>query len=306
MVRVLVIGATGYIGHAVCAALRRSNHRVYGLARSQEKAKVLAKKEVIIINGSVEGGEYAKAVETHGIDVVIDLSGTPSTHKILEELMPIAKSRINSGQYKLGFIYCSGIWVHGSSAEQVNDFDVVGKSYKKVDLVTWRPIVEQAILDSRDLLDVAVIRPGLVYGGTGSIWSSAFGPLAQAVAKKDASVSIPYSDDVMFNLVHVEDTAEAFRLAVEKVSVLSGAHPVFDLITSYENSRALLNAAGKAFGYKGDIKYDGPGDDLLFKALNTTVNTNSQRAIALLGWSPSKYSMTADIDIYVSSWAADL
>ena len=151
---------------------------------------------------------------------------------------------------------------------------------------------------------MAVIRPGLVYGGTGYIGSSTFVPLAKAAAKKHASVSIPYSDDVMFNLVHVEDTAKAFRLAVEKVSLLSGAHPMFDLITGYVNSRAFLTAAGRAFGYRVEIKFDGPGD-LFFKALNTTVNTNSQRAIGLPGWAPSKYSMTADNDLYVTSWAAE-
>jgi hypothetical protein len=59
-VRVHVIGATGYIGGAVCAALRKGNHRVYNLARWQEKANTLAKKEVFIVNGSVELGELPR------------------------------------------------------------------------------------------------------------------------------------------------------------------------------------------------------------------------------------------------------
>src|SRR5947208_1352599 len=40
--QVLVTGATGYIGFAVAAALRRAGHRVLGLARSEAKARRLA------------------------------------------------------------------------------------------------------------------------------------------------------------------------------------------------------------------------------------------------------------------------
>ena len=44
---VFVTGSTGYIGAAVAAAFRRAGHRVFGLARSAEKAHALAREEIV-------------------------------------------------------------------------------------------------------------------------------------------------------------------------------------------------------------------------------------------------------------------
>ena len=48
MPRILILGATGYIGNNLCNLLVRSGqHTVYGLARTPEKAKWLARQEII-------------------------------------------------------------------------------------------------------------------------------------------------------------------------------------------------------------------------------------------------------------------
>src|SRR5436189_5230536 len=44
--KVFITGATGYIGFAVSAALRRHGHRVWGLARNEAKAGRLARHEI--------------------------------------------------------------------------------------------------------------------------------------------------------------------------------------------------------------------------------------------------------------------
>ncbi len=50
MPNVLIIGATGYIGSAVAAALLRSGqHTVYGLARTDSSAQALTQNEIIPI-----------------------------------------------------------------------------------------------------------------------------------------------------------------------------------------------------------------------------------------------------------------
>jgi nucleoside-diphosphate-sugar epimerase len=49
MVKVLVFGATGFIGFAVAQALARSGHETYGLYRKFEKTKELAKNESKIL-----------------------------------------------------------------------------------------------------------------------------------------------------------------------------------------------------------------------------------------------------------------
>jgi len=74
MVNVLVVGATGYIGRNLSQSLVRSgNHRVYGLARTEEKAKELVAEEVIPVRGSIsDNAVLEEAIENFRISVVCD------------------------------------------------------------------------------------------------------------------------------------------------------------------------------------------------------------------------------------------
>jgi uncharacterized protein YbjT (DUF2867 family) len=51
--RVFVTGATGYVGFSVATALRRAGHRVWGLARSEAKARRLAQHEIEPVVGDL-------------------------------------------------------------------------------------------------------------------------------------------------------------------------------------------------------------------------------------------------------------
>src|SRR5437899_10633860 len=51
--QVFVTGATGYIGFAVSAGLRRAGYRVWGLARSEKKARRLAQHEIEPVIGDL-------------------------------------------------------------------------------------------------------------------------------------------------------------------------------------------------------------------------------------------------------------
>jgi len=47
MSSVLIFGATGFIGNAVAKEFQRKGYRVYGLVRTEDKAKILRKQEII-------------------------------------------------------------------------------------------------------------------------------------------------------------------------------------------------------------------------------------------------------------------
>ncbi|OCL05739.1 NAD(P)-binding protein, partial [Glonium stellatum] len=72
MSKVLIIGATGYIGRALALALLRTgNHTVYGLARTPRKAADLASLEIIPVLGSVaDPAAYLALIATAHIDTV--------------------------------------------------------------------------------------------------------------------------------------------------------------------------------------------------------------------------------------------
>ena len=76
MPRVLLFGATGYLGSAIARVLVLSgNHTVYGLSRSASKAPQLAALEVMPIvcaEPAKDAAPYLDAIKKHRIDCVID------------------------------------------------------------------------------------------------------------------------------------------------------------------------------------------------------------------------------------------
>ena len=134
MTRILLIGATGYVGSALASELLRSgSHTVYGLARSEAKATQLAAKEIIPVIGSVTDSKaYISLIKTAQIHIVVDCAGAnDGSAQILKDLIEAGKQRLKAGGAKLGFVYCSGMWVHGSSFEQISDLDPVGTVHAK-------------------------------------------------------------------------------------------------------------------------------------------------------------------------------
>ena len=210
MPRVLIIGATGYVGSALAGELLRSgNHSIYGLARNAAKASQLATKEIIPVIGSVtESASYLSLIRTAKIHIVVDCAAAyDGSTTILKDLIAIGKERLQEGGPKLGFIYTSGMWVHGSSPDQVSDLDpvgVVGSKARPPKMVAWRPQLEQDILAARDILDVLVLRPAQTYGRESTFWTSYFGAILEAAKGNKKSVQIPFESTSRPALAHVE------------------------------------------------------------------------------------------------------
>lgn len=197
MPRILILGATGYIGSALASSLLRADHSVYGLARTSSKATQLARLEIIPVLGSAQDSDpYIKLIKTAHIDIVVDCAGAnQESAKILSDVERAGKERLTQGGAKLGFVYTSGTWVHGSSQERCSDLDPVGTEDAKAKpprLVAWRPQMERLVLNARDVLDTVVVRPALVYGREHAVWSSFFGPVLEAAKSgKERAVGFP-------------------------------------------------------------------------------------------------------------------
>ncbi|KAF4341451.1 hypothetical protein FBEOM_4612 [Fusarium beomiforme] len=322
MPKVLIIGATGYLGRRICEVLVNSGqHRVYGIARNEAKAKSLAIAEVtpVICPDPIHKPDaYLDAIRKFNIDIVLDVSGAnQESAKFLAEVKAVGQERLNKAKAaglthmpKLGFIYCSGTWVHGSSDKLVNDLDIAGPDAvtPPARLVAWRVNQENAVLASSDVLDVAVLRPALIYGGESTIWTAFILPLLQA--SRDGSsdtIQVPLSVDSRPGLVHVSDVATGFQKAIEKLSLINSTsvYPVFDLVTSQESMAEIFGALSSHWKVKGGCKLVGPGDDLFAEAMGTSLRGSSDRAKQLLGWTPTRLNgFVADMDIYADAFAS--
>lgn len=322
MTKVLIIGATGYLGKRLAETLvRRGRDQVYGIARNKAKADSLALAEVtpILCADAVnEPSAYLNAIRDYHIDTVVDVGGANAdSAKFLDEIKKLGKERLESckasGYHKspkLGFIYCSGTWVHGSDEKSVNDLDVVGPGAitPPRSLVAWRVELEKSVLASTETLDVAILRPALIYGYEGPIWTPFFLPLLEAARSGTPDlVQIPLNLNAKPGLIHVDDVATGFEKAIERLSLINGSsvYPVFDLVTSQESMSDIFATLASTWKYEGRFELVGSGNDLFAEAMSTTMRGSSARANQLLGWEPTRLGgYIADMDRYAAAFAS--
>lgn len=101
MPRLLIFGATGYLGSQVVHLLVQSGHHtVYGIARTPEKAKMLAKQEVIPVlcpDPANHPEQYLKTIRSCSIDIVVDLAkAIHDSYSFLENVKKIGQERLES------------------------------------------------------------------------------------------------------------------------------------------------------------------------------------------------------------------
>ena len=107
------------------------------------------------------------------------------------------------------FIFTSGVWVYGSAppGRLLNE----DSPTDPVATFAWRPALESEVIAAAgDGVRTVVIRPGMVYGRGG-------GPLNQFAAMAEGGVPRYVGDgENHWSLVHVDDLAELYGLAVER------------------------------------------------------------------------------------------
>ncbi|KAG8998307.1 hypothetical protein FRB93_013782 [Tulasnella sp. JGI-2019a] len=298
MSTVLIIGATGFIGLPVAQALRRAGYIVYGLARTPEKARILAQNEILPVEGDVANlSEWIpKSVET-----IIDISGLrKEAYVLLEQAKKIGAGRKPTDP-KLGFIYTSGMWVHGTSPDYISEATILTRPSP---IVAWRPEAEAAIMVAHDVLDVVVVRPSILYGGNGTICSVWLDPIYKAAKENAATVSIPGSPTFSIALVHKEDLGNLYIKVVDNLTVLAAStHPVINAASHQEDLGPIVTAFSKAVGFKGQVNYR-PAENPFEEGMVTALNFRANKARGLLGWEPRQIPLAQGMEIYAAAYKA--
>lgn len=296
--RVLVTGASGYIGHAVAKAFRAKGHTVYGLVRSDEDAHLLSLEEIWPIMGDLENPEsYRQALDM--VEVVVHCAfnfasdtGIECDAKTIDAIL----QAFGESPLPRSFIYTSGVWVYGSRGHEMVDESV---ALKPLEIVKWRPNHEEIVLKANSSkLRTLVLRPGHVYGGVGGLTNTLF------TSTLNGSVTIVGEGNNRWPMIHLQDLAYAYVSAAEKE--LSGiALNVVDdsTATLHEMADAIARAAqleGKvnvmpietAKGKFGPL-VEGFAIDLM---------VNNSRIKRLLGWQIHHAPFIYEADLYYKAW----
>jgi nucleoside-diphosphate-sugar epimerase len=284
---VFVTGATGYIGTAVAERLRSAGHQVSGLARSDASAAKLTAAGITPVRGDFrDPSSVGKPAGT--ADAVISLATTydpaidgPAIDAILEALAGSGKP----------FIYTSGIWSYGNTGDTVVDETAPPSP---AELVRWRQAVEDRVIavGSRGVRSV-VIQPAIVYGRGGGLPAG----FVQSAQEKGAAQYVGTGQN-RWPLVHVDDLADLYALALEKappgtrlLAVTGRAHRVAQVA---EAASRGAGAGGKTEAWPLDEarKVLGAYAD----ALVLDQQASGQRARELLGWKPHRLGIIEELE----------
>ncbi|KAF3003974.1 hypothetical protein E8E14_006208 [Neopestalotiopsis sp. 37M] len=319
MSHVLILGGAGYVGLALGQALVRSgNYIVFATTRDASKSKTLLSNEITPLVGNLNDAEFIKtSIAKHRIDVVVDLSQAyADATTILQSVVAAAEERASAlaataggGAVgpKLGFVYTSGTWVNGSTRDhQVTDTTVPGTSLavdKPATAVAWRPAHEQAVLKARHALDVAVLRPGAVYGRGSWVWGLYWGKVLAAAAASEETIAIPADADTRTGVVHVDDIADAFVKTIGNIHNL-GSWPVYDVVGETVSLTDVLEKVKRVLGATGKLSYVGTHGDAFLEAIALVTNGTSARARMELGWAAKRREFVRDLPQLVAAWQA--
>jgi len=294
--QIFLTGATGYIGFAVSAALRRHGHRVWGLARNDTKAARLARHEIDPVIGDLADPQSYAGVAARCsvlIHTAFDYSaeGVAKDQLAIETLLEAGRR----GAQPKTLIFTSGAWVYGDTGDQMVDETT---PLNPIKLVAWRPAHEQLVLGASGVRSI-VIRPGCVYGGAGGLTAPWFAkPGGEAVVGDGRN---------RWTMVHLDDLADAYVRAAE--SSLGGG----EIFNVTDRSRftvlELATAAARAVGYKSEIsplplaearKTMGDFAD----ALALSQHVDSGKAVRLLGWQPRHGGFLDEVEVLYRAWKA--
>lgn len=294
--RVFVTGAAGYLGFAIVRRLVQNGDEVYGLTRRPESARRLEAAGVRAVVGDL-ADPRGIAGPLRNADAVIHAAYDPAGDSARRDRDALGAIRegVQDGRVRR-VIYTSGIWVHGDTGGRVVD---EASKPEPAERVSWRPAHEEVALDMTGLgAVVTVLRPGMVYGGSGGIFGGWF-----REARDRGRVRYPGGDQ-RWNMVHLDDVANAYWLALEHAR--EGARYLL-VDESRHTVRELAEAAAHAAGVPATAT---PAEEVvrrlgsLGSALLADSMATAARARRELGWTPRHTSFVSEAPALWEEWQA--
>ena len=292
--RILVTGATGYIGGSVATGLVTQGHHVVGLARTSEAAEKLKKRGIEPLSGSLtDHGVLARAART--VDGVINAAHADNpfvVHAILPQLRASGKVFIQTSGTSVVSTYDEG-----EAVERVFHEDT---PFTPMPEKATRVAIDRQVLGSAlDGVRSVVIRPSLIYGrGIGVDGASVQIPKLIEQAKASGVARHIGRGLNVWSHVHIQDVVDLFLLALKAApagSLFYAENGEASMKTAVEAISRMLGLGGKteAWAIEDAVTALGPGAHLSF-ASNSRVQAMKARKV--LGWAPKGPALLEEIE----------
>ena len=315
--KILVTGATGFIGAAVAQRLSQQGHEVMALARSDAAAAKLRAAGLTPVAGDF-ADPNSLAVPAAQVDAIVStasigqVEGSPDAFAKDRDAVAVMTRALGDSGKPLIFTSGSaifGVFTKGEASPTIFDeshpvplpasvfapppaevpppfIDAFGGA------MAPRAETETAVLRAAGIRGIA-IRPGLVYGhGKGYDL-----PNLIALAKAHAAAPHLGAGGVRQGYVHIDDLVELYVLALARAPAGTMLHAVSDEVSLGDLARSvsrLVGAGGRTEALSLMEMYTRGGGGGVSLSLNKRLA--SQKTRELLAWTPTRQDILEDVE----------
>ncbi|MDX1622848.1 MAG: NAD-dependent epimerase/dehydratase family protein [Gemmatimonadota bacterium] len=299
--RVFVTGAAGYLGSAITKAFVEAGHQVTGLHHSEEsEARVRKLGATPVLGEMLEPSTYESEAAGHDayVHVAFDYENPVAADRETIEQMLRLTGGAGARPPQI-FLYTSGCWVLGNTGEAPVD-EESGTTDEPADAVAWRPEHEELVLSAgTDRVPTVVIRPGMVYGGSGGL-------VVRFFESAEATGAAEYVGDGenRWSLVHREDLGRLYvTIAEERAEGLF--HGVAGVPVAVSEAARLASEAAGAGGETRPVPLEEAREELgpVADAMTLDQALETSRA-GEVGWEVEHSSFPESVDRAYAEWKA--
>ncbi|MEE4208482.1 MAG: NAD-dependent epimerase/dehydratase family protein [Parvularcula sp.] len=277
--RVFIFGGSGLIGSAVTRALADAGHEPIGLARSEASAGKICAAGGTPVHGDATdpASWFAHVLQADAIiQAAADFSGDPAeAEEVIIETLLSERKRLGSKR----FVYTGGCWLYPERTDP---------PLSEADAFEPLPPFEYMVRNRERLLvadyDLVTVHPAIV-------WREGSGFLAEYAGSitQGSKIEVVGSLSTLWPLVHADDIAELYRLALEKgrhgQDYLGVADPGVAVGAIIEQVESEVNATGRVTVVPVEEAIASHGSWIAGQARSQRIETH--KAKDDLGWSPS-------------------
>jgi len=217
--KILLTGATGFIGRPLLDRLIAAGHSVTAIVRSQPASLTVTDAGATGVIGDLYDSAWL-AAELSLHDGAIHLA-EPSDGTAAQLNTAVVDAAIKAfGGTDKPFVFTGGIWAYGDNAGIAEDSPI-----RPAPISAWRTEIEQRLLASD--VKTSLVEPGIVYGYGKGIPRL----IADAPRSDDGELILIGSGDQHWTTIHVDDLADLYVAVLAKAKgherfvAVSGENP---------------------------------------------------------------------------------
>ena len=284
--KVILTGATGFVGSHVLTELQDHGHEVTALVRTDAAAELSAARGATPAVVDLYDRPTVVTLLRNADGAIHTASPGDATSAELDSAVADAAIEALEGTGK-PYIQISGLWVYGSNASISEDSALNAPA-----LVAWKEPIERRVLDATRMRGVVVVS-SVAYGDGGGGMP---GLLLGSPRDQAGNLVMLGTGEQHWSTVHVADLANVFRRVLENDSA-RGRYVIGDGMNP--TVAELTEAAAVAVGAPGAVP--GAADeararvgDYFAEVLLLDQGTVAARARDELGWQPSRAGLVEE------------